>query len=83
MAIKLVKLTSIITATLVVLMGVTWGVGLSIHNFGLFFDVVDFTSSFLLIVGIWYLLAPPHRAVRETLSKKTPLIPSIRKRKNL
>jgi len=62
MAVKLVQLTSIIMVVLVVLLGVTFVLGFETNRFESFWNTVQFTSSFLLIVGIWYLIAPPHRA---------------------
>jgi hypothetical protein len=63
MAARLVQLTSIILVMLVVLLGVTFVLGFKTNRFEPFWNTVQFTSSFLLIVGIWYLIGPPHRAI--------------------
>ncbi len=61
MAVKLVKLTSIITVMLVVLMGLAFCLGLETNHYEMFWSVVQFTFCFTLLVGVWYLIAPPHR----------------------
>ena len=71
MVIRLVQLTGIITVMLVVLMGVTFGLGFETHHFETFWNVVQLTGCFLLIVGIWYLIAPPHRTLSRKLNNKS------------
>jgi hypothetical protein len=74
MAITLVKLTSIITVMLVVLMSVSLWLGFETHHFESFWNMVQFTGCFLLIVGAWYLIAPPHRAT-STKRRKLNRVP--------
>jgi hypothetical protein len=74
MAIKLIKITSIILVMLIVLMGVTLGVGFETNHFEPFGHVLDFTGSFLLLVGIWYLIAPPHLAITRKKPNAKPLV---------
>jgi MFS family permease len=62
MVITRVKLTSITLVMLVVLMGVTLRLGFETNHFEMFWNAVQITSCFLLVVGAWYLFAPPHLA---------------------
>ena len=73
MIIKLVKLTSIITVMLVVLLGATLWLGCETNNLEAFHGVLDITSGFLLLVAIWYLIAPPHLSLtkKSATSKKS------------
>ena len=61
MAIILMKITSLITVMLVVLMGFAFWRGLETSHYEMFWGLVQFTFCFTLLVGICYLIAPPHR----------------------
>ncbi len=67
----LIKLTSIVLLMLIALMGVALWWGFETNDFSFFRDAMDTTFGFLLLTGIWYLIAPPHLAVTRATSKKS------------
>ena len=71
MVIRIVQLTSIITVMLVVLMGVAFARGCETHHFAAFWNAVQLTSCFLLIVGLWHFVRPPHRALSKKSNNKS------------
>jgi hypothetical protein len=53
---------------LVILLGATLRLGYETNNFESFWNILDFTGCFLLLIGIWYLIAPPHLSLTRTRS---------------
>jgi hypothetical protein len=68
MVIRLVKLSSIILMMLVVAMGVSLRLGFETNHFESFWNVLEFTGAFLLLIGVWYIIAPPHLSIAGTTS---------------
>jgi hypothetical protein len=68
MIIKLVKLTSIMMVMLVVVLGATLRLGFETNHFEPFWNVLQFTGVFLLLIGVWYIIAPPHLSITRTKS---------------